>query len=84
MNSFNTDEDTEKIVRKYKGFQVNIYSFNQSAFPRISRDSLLPVARKYEIEDNMEAWYPPGNYTALISYLFYLKLILQISFDQSD
>ncbi|CAG9804205.1 unnamed protein product [Chironomus riparius] len=34
MNSFNTDEDTEKIVRKYKGFQVNIYSFNQSAFPR--------------------------------------------------
>lgn len=61
MNSFNTDEDTEKIVRKYKGFQVNIYSFNQSAFPRISRDSLLPVARKYEIEDNMEAWYPPGH-----------------------
>lgn len=61
MNSFNTDDDTEKIVRKYKGFQVNIYSFNQSCFPRISRDSLLPVARKYEIEDNMEAWYPPGH-----------------------
>lgn len=70
MNSFNTDEDTEKIVRKYKGFQVNIYSFNQSAFPRISRDSLLPVARKYEIEDNMEAWYPPVKYS--IAYLFFL------------
>jgi len=61
MNSFNTDDDTEKIVRKYKGFQVNIYSFNQSCFPRISRDSLLPVARRYEVEDNMEAWYPPGH-----------------------
>ncbi|CRL02520.1 CLUMA_CG015129, isoform B [Clunio marinus] len=61
MNSFNTDEDTEKIVRKYTGFQVNIYSFNQSCFPRISRDSLLPVARRYEVADNMEAWYPPGH-----------------------
>lgn len=61
MNSFNTDEDTEKIVRKYTGFQVNIYSFNQSCFPRISRDSLLPVARRYEVQDNMEAWYPPGH-----------------------
>jgi UTP--glucose-1-phosphate uridylyltransferase len=61
MNSFNTDEDTEKIVRKYTGFQVNIYSFNQSCFPRISRDSLLPVARRSEVTDNMEAWYPPGH-----------------------
>lgn len=25
MNSFNTDEDTEKVIRKYKEFQVNIY-----------------------------------------------------------
>lgn len=61
MNSFNTDEDTEKIVRKYKGFQVNIYTFNQSCFPRISRDSLLPVARHYDIDKDMEAWYPPGH-----------------------
>lgn len=61
MNSFNTDEDTEKIVRKYKGFQVNIHSFNQSCFPRISRDSLLPVATKQDVRDNLEAWFPPGH-----------------------
>lgn len=61
MNSFNTDEDTEKIVRKYKGFQVNIHSFNQSCFPRISRDSLLPVATKQDVADNLEAWFPPGH-----------------------
>ena len=30
MNSFNTDEDTEKILRKYRQVQVKIYTFNQS------------------------------------------------------
>lgn len=30
MNSFNTDEDTAKVLRKYKGFQVQIFTFNQS------------------------------------------------------
>lgn len=61
MNSFNTDEDTEKIVRKYKGFQVKIYTFNQSCFPRISRDSLLPVAKDFDVDKDIDAWYPPGH-----------------------
>lgn len=61
MNSFNTDEDTEKVVRKYKGFQVKIYTFNQSCFPRISRESLLPVADSFDVENNIEDWYPPGH-----------------------
>lgn len=61
MNSFNTDEDTEKIVRKYNGFQVQIYTFNQSCFPRISRDSLLPVSKDFDVEKDIEAWYPPGH-----------------------
>ena len=56
MNSFNTDEDTEKIVRKYKGFQVDIHTFNQSCFPRISRDSLLPVAKDFDVDKDIEAW----------------------------
>lgn len=61
MNSFNTDEDTEKVIRKYKGFQVKIYTFNQSCFPRISRESLLPIAKNFSVKDDMEAWYPPGH-----------------------
>uniref|UniRef100_A0A7G3AY13 UTP--glucose-1-phosphate uridylyltransferase n=1 Tax=Lutzomyia longipalpis TaxID=7200 RepID=A0A7G3AY13_LUTLO len=61
MNSFNTDEDTEKVVRKYKGFQVKIYTFNQSCFPRVSRESLLPIAKTFNVKDDMEAWYPPGH-----------------------
>ena len=30
MNSFNTDEDTDKILRKYAQVKVKIYTFNQS------------------------------------------------------
>lgn len=55
MNSFNTDEDTEKVVRKYKGFQVKIYTFNQSCFPRISRESLLPISKDFDIEKDIES-----------------------------
>jgi len=29
MNSFNTEEDTLKIIKKYSGFQVEILTFNQ-------------------------------------------------------
>ena len=37
MNSFNTDEDTHKIIRKYSGFNVSINTFNQSRYPRINK-----------------------------------------------
>lgn len=55
MNSFNTDEETEKIVRKYKGFKLKIHTFNQSCFPRISRDSMMPIAKDYNINNDLEA-----------------------------
>ncbi|KAG5893128.1 hypothetical protein JTB14_034149 [Gonioctena quinquepunctata] len=61
MNSFNTDEDTEKIVRKYKNLQVEIHTFNQSCYPRINRDSLMPIAKNGMVHDNIDAWYPPGH-----------------------
>lgn len=55
MNSFNTDKDTEQIIRKYKGLQVEIYTFNQSCFPRVAKESLLPIAQNCDIEGNIEA-----------------------------
>ncbi|KAI8478344.1 UTP--glucose-1-phosphate uridylyltransferase [Branchiostoma belcheri] len=54
MNSFNTDEDTEKILRKYKSCQVKIFTFNQSRYPRINKESLLPIATDVS-ESNLEA-----------------------------
>ncbi|XP_037962685.1 UTP--glucose-1-phosphate uridylyltransferase isoform X3 [Plutella xylostella] len=61
MNSFNTDEDTQKIIRKYKGLKLEIHTFNQSCHPRINRESLLPVAKDANVMDDIEAWYPPGH-----------------------
>jgi len=61
MNSFNTDEDTMKIIRKYSGFKVQIRTFNQSRYPRINKESLMPVARSCRTDQDIEAWYPPGH-----------------------
>ncbi|ANB12856.1 UTP glucose-1-phosphate uridylyltransferase [Sugiyamaella lignohabitans] len=59
MNSFNTDEDTSTIIKKYQGHKINIKTFNQSRFPRVFKDSLLPVPKSYE--DRIDSWYPPGH-----------------------
>lgn len=59
MNSFNTDEDTQKVLQKYKGFRVQIRSFMQSRHPRINKESLLPIAKT--ADKDPEAWYPPGH-----------------------
>ncbi|KAK5647723.1 hypothetical protein RI129_002615 [Pyrocoelia pectoralis] len=61
MNSFNTDDDTEKVIRKYKNLKVEIHSFNQSCYPRINKETLLPIAKSPNFEDDLEAWYPPGH-----------------------
>lgn len=59
MNSFNTHEDTLKLLRKYKGFRVAIYTFLQSRFPRINKETLMPVATS--LNGNNEDYYPPGH-----------------------
>ncbi|PJF16656.1 UTP--glucose-1-phosphate uridylyltransferase domain-containing protein, partial [Paramicrosporidium saccamoebae] len=59
MNSFNTDHDTRKVIQKYGRNRINIITFNQSRYPRIGKDSLLPVPNTPT--DNKECWYPPGH-----------------------
>jgi len=59
MNSFNTHEETLKVVKKYDNIGAQILSFNQSRFPRISKESLLPLTDNPE--GDKEAWYPPGH-----------------------
>ncbi|KAG5358811.1 UTP--glucose-1-phosphate uridylyltransferase [Yarrowia sp. C11] len=59
MNSFNTDEDTQTIIKKYQGHKINIKTFNQSRFPRVFKDSNLPVPKDFD--DRIDAWYPPGH-----------------------
>lgn len=60
MNSFNTAEETEKTLRKYGAMEVSIHMFNQSKYPRINRESLLPIGRSCSAEE-LDSWYPPGH-----------------------
>ncbi|RKP03930.1 hypothetical protein CXG81DRAFT_23487 [Caulochytrium protostelioides] len=59
MNSFNTDEDTARVIQKYKGHGLQILTFNQSRFPRIIKESLTPVPSSPE--EKGDSWYPPGH-----------------------
>ena len=59
MNSFNTDEDTSNIIKKYEGHNIDILTFNQSRYPRVVKDSLLPAPKSYSSQTS--DWYPPGH-----------------------
>ncbi|GAA5987915.1 hypothetical protein JCM11641_004580 [Rhodosporidiobolus odoratus] len=59
MNSFNTDEDTARIIQKYANHRIELMTFNQSRYPRVNKETLLPVP-KSALEDKA-AWYPPGH-----------------------
>lgn len=59
MNSFNTHDDTIKIVEKYSGSNIDIHIFNQSQYPRMVAEDLTPWPTKGRTDK--EAWYPPGH-----------------------
>lgn len=46
MNSFNTDDDTKKILQKYKHHRVNIHTFNQSRYAHSSDQRPLRITSK--------------------------------------
>ncbi|EMD32141.1 hypothetical protein CERSUDRAFT_88416 [Gelatoporia subvermispora B] len=67
MTSFNTHEDTLRIIKKYANQQLRITTFNQSRYPRIFKESLLPCPKG--ADDDKGKWYPPGHgdlYNALV------------------
>jgi UTP--glucose-1-phosphate uridylyltransferase len=61
MNSFNTHDQTLKIVRRYVGHNLTIHCFTQSCYPRLEKDHLHPMPSGPFSEDTKEAWYPPGH-----------------------
>ncbi len=67
MTSFNTHEDTLRIIKKYANQQLRITTFNQSRYPRIFKETLLPCPKR--ADDDKKNWYPPGHgdlYNALL------------------
>ena len=59
MDSFNTDDETNRIIKKYETHSVNIRTFDQSRYPRIKKESFLPVPRSPDAP--IDQWYPPGH-----------------------
>jgi UTP--glucose-1-phosphate uridylyltransferase len=59
MNSFNTDVDTASIIKKYEGNTIVIFTFNQSKYPRMLKDSLLLAPKS--ADSDIGNWYPPGH-----------------------
>ncbi|KAI3699258.1 hypothetical protein L2E82_43440 [Cichorium intybus] len=59
MNSFNTHDDTQKIVEKYSGSKIEIHTFNQSQYPRLVTEDFLPLPSKGVA--GKDGWYPPGH-----------------------
>ncbi|KAF8829118.1 hypothetical protein HHX47_DHR3001076 [Lentinula edodes] len=59
MTSFQTQADTIRVIKKYANDSVRVLTFNQSRYPRILRDTMLPCPRT--AEDEGRSWYPPGH-----------------------
>ncbi|KAJ3692893.1 hypothetical protein LUZ60_011988 [Juncus effusus] len=59
MNSFNTHDDTQKIVEKYTNSDIEIHTFNQSQYPRVVVEDFLPLPSKGKA--GKDGWYPPGH-----------------------
>ncbi|BHF58254.1 UTP--glucose-1-phosphate uridylyltransferase [Sparganum proliferum] len=77
MNSFNTQEETAKVLHKYKNVNVEVHTFMQSMYPRLNRESFMPIVKSVdpallggspsspECFDHpavdLSGWYPPGH-----------------------
>lgn len=59
MNSFNTHDDTFKIVERYTKSNVQIHTFNQSQYPRLVVEDNSPLPSKGQT--GKDGWYPPGH-----------------------
>ncbi|CAL5323634.1 hypothetical protein ACSBR2_008840 [Camellia fascicularis] len=59
MNSFNTHDDTQKIVEKYAKSNIEVHTFNQSQYPRLVVEDFMPLPCKGNT--SKDGWYPPGH-----------------------
>ncbi|TDH66723.1 hypothetical protein CCR75_005974 [Bremia lactucae] len=61
MNSFNTHEETVRIIRKYRMHNLSIHTFNQSCYPFIVKETMLPLPNTKYDRLTREKWFPPGH-----------------------
>lgn len=56
MNSFKTNEETIKIIRKYSSHNLTIHCFNQSCFPCIDGGHYSPIPTSRFSHDTRHLW----------------------------
>jgi len=63
MNSFNTHDDTYKILPNYtRDRNIRVLTFNQKQFPRIHAETYLPIPETADPNViDLADWYPPGH-----------------------
>ncbi|TFK54086.1 UTP-glucose-1-phosphate uridylyltransferase [Heliocybe sulcata] len=62
MTSFNTHDDTIRVVKKYTSNPLRIVTFNQSRYPKILKDTGLPLPQSADDDgENRAKWYSPGH-----------------------
>ncbi|CAI5739480.1 unnamed protein product [Peronospora destructor] len=61
MNSFNTHEETVRIIRKYRMHNLSIHTFNQSCYPLIVKETMLPLPNTKYDRSTRDKWFPPGH-----------------------
>lgn len=52
MNSFNTDDDTNKVLKKYANVRVQVHTFCQSQYLRINRETFTPLVKDLKANDH--------------------------------
>ncbi|KNA14488.1 hypothetical protein SOVF_107130 isoform B, partial [Spinacia oleracea] len=58
-NTFNTHDDTLKIVEKYTNLNVKIHTFNQSQYPRLVAEDFFPLPSKGQ--SGKDGWFCLGQ-----------------------
>jgi UTP--glucose-1-phosphate uridylyltransferase len=61
MNSFQTHDDTVRVLRKYSSHDITIHCVIQSCYPRLDRTTLLPLPSVAFNPHQKGLWYPPGH-----------------------
>lgn len=54
MDSFNTDEDMQKILIKYSNVELDILRFQQTKHPRLNKETLLPIVKSLDLRNGNE------------------------------
>ncbi len=67
MNSFNTDEETKRVLSRYEGRHVQIITFLQACYPRIDKSTLMPIPTSAYNPNDSNLWFPPGHGDVYVS-----------------